>query len=94
VSLPNWETYGWAAFAIPAKPTGSPELKARLEVSLCGGPRAHVEVISPLDQCKSTADAPPVVGTNATFDSHSTADPIMAWNCAWPRRHLGVLLST
>jgi hypothetical protein len=33
VSLPNWETYGWAAFFVDAKPSGSPATKALLEVS-------------------------------------------------------------
>lgn len=31
-SRPNWLSYGWAAFAVPAKPAGSPLTKARLEV--------------------------------------------------------------
>lgn len=31
-SRPNWASYGWAAFAIPAAPAGSPLTKARVEV--------------------------------------------------------------
>lgn len=31
-SRPNWSSYGWAAFAVPAKPAGSPLTQARLEV--------------------------------------------------------------